>query len=175
MDSFWEYFWLVFACFAFAAYVVILFSILTDLFRDHRTSGWAKAVWVFFLFVLPIIGEMVYLIVRGRGMVERSARADRRYRAAEDAYIGGSRGRRRRTTSRRRNHCSTRGRSPTRSTASSRRVRAGSTDPGSRSRRVAGGRDAVLTPRQPPRIVVPVTIGSREGRLMTSQAYPPRR
>ncbi|BCN50076.1 hypothetical protein GS894_15140 [Rhodococcus hoagii] len=89
MDSFWEYFWLVFACFAFAAYVVILFSILTDLFRDHRTSGWAKAVWVFFLFVLPIIGEMVYLIVRGRGMVERSARADRRYRAAEDAYIRG--------------------------------------------------------------------------------------
>ncbi|AVP69532.1 PLDc N-terminal domain-containing protein [Prescottella equi] len=89
MDSFWEYFWLVFACFAFAAYVVILFSILTDLFRDHRTSGWAKAVWVFFLFVLPIIGEMVYLIVRGRGMVERSARADRRYQAAEDAYIRG--------------------------------------------------------------------------------------
>lgn len=89
MDSFWEYFSLVFACFAFAAYVVILFSILTDLFRDHRTSGWAKAVWVFFLFVLPIIGEMVYLIVRGRGMVERSARADRRYRAAEDAYIRG--------------------------------------------------------------------------------------
>nr|MBM4730199.1 hypothetical protein [Prescottella equi] len=89
MDSFWEYFWLVFACFAFAAYVVILFSILTDLFRDHRTSGWAKAVWVFFLFVLPIIGEMAYLIVRGRGMVERSARADRRYRAAEDAYIRG--------------------------------------------------------------------------------------
>ncbi|WP_237172757.1 SHOCT domain-containing protein [Prescottella equi] len=80
---------MVFACFAFAAYVVILFSILTDLFRDHRTSGWAKAVWVFFLFVLPIIGEMVYLIVRGRGMVERSARADRRYRAAEDAYIRG--------------------------------------------------------------------------------------
>ena len=92
MDSFWEYFWLVFACFAFAAYVVILFSILTDLFRDHRTSGWAKAVWVFFLFVLPIIGEMVYLIVRGRGMVERSARADRRYRAAEDAYIRGGAG-----------------------------------------------------------------------------------
>lgn len=89
MDSFWEYFWLVFACFAFAAYVMILFSILTDLFRDHRTSGWAKAVWVFFLFVLPIIGEMVYLIARGRGMVERSARADRRYRAAEDAYIRG--------------------------------------------------------------------------------------
>ncbi|MBM4526877.1 hypothetical protein GS462_19795 [Rhodococcus hoagii] len=89
MDSFWEYFWLVFACFALAAYVVILFSILTDLFRDHRTSGWAKAVWVFFLFVLPIIGEMVYLIVRGRGMVERSARADRRYQAAEDAYIRG--------------------------------------------------------------------------------------
>ena len=89
MDSFWEYFWLVFACFAFAAYVMVLFSILTDLFRDHRTSGWGKALWVLFLFVLPIIGEVVYLLVRGRGMIERSARADRRYRAAEDAYIRG--------------------------------------------------------------------------------------
>jgi len=89
MDSFWDYFWLVFACFAFAAYVTVLFSILTDLFRDHRTSGWGKALWVLFLFVLPVIGEVVYLMVRGRGMVERSARADKQYRAAEDAYIRG--------------------------------------------------------------------------------------
>ncbi|QCQ91983.1 PLD nuclease N-terminal domain-containing protein [Rhodococcus sp. SGAir0479] len=87
MDSFWDYFWLVFACFAFAAYVMVLFSILADLFRDHRTSGWVKAVWVFFLFVLPVLGELIYLIVRGRGMVERSAQAARGYREAEDAYI----------------------------------------------------------------------------------------
>lgn len=87
MDSFWDYFWLVCACFAFAAYVMVLFAILTDLFRDHRTSGWAKAVWVFFLFVLPVLGELIYLIARGRGMVERAAQAERHYRAAEDAYV----------------------------------------------------------------------------------------
>ncbi|WP_433606076.1 PLDc N-terminal domain-containing protein [Prescottella agglutinans] len=87
MDSFWDFFWLVFAFFAFAAYVMVLFSILTDLFRDHRTPGWGKAVWVFFLFVLPVIGEVVYLITRGHGMVDRAAAADRHFRQAEDAYI----------------------------------------------------------------------------------------
>lgn len=87
MDSFWDYFWLVFACFAFAAYVMVLFSILTDLFRDHRTPGWGKAVWILILFVLPVIGELIYLIARGPGMVERAARAEQHYRVAEDAYI----------------------------------------------------------------------------------------
>ncbi|PTR31657.1 phospholipase D-like protein [Rhodococcus sp. OK519] len=87
MESFWDYFWLVFACFVFAAYVMVLFSILTDLFRDHRMSGWMKAVWVLFLFVLPIVTEAVYLIVRGRGMTERAEAADRQYRWAADDYI----------------------------------------------------------------------------------------
>ncbi|MCL2536010.1 MAG: SHOCT domain-containing protein [Nocardiaceae bacterium] len=93
MDSFWDFFWLVFACFAFAAYIMVLFSILTDLFRDHRTPGWGKAVWVFFLFVLPVIGEVVYLIARGHGMADRAAAADRHFRQAEDDYIREAAGR----------------------------------------------------------------------------------
>ena len=87
MDSFWEYFWLIFACFAFAAYVMVLFSILTDLFRDHTTSGWAKALWVFVLFVLPALGMLIYLIVRGHGMADRSVRAEQHYRQAVDTHI----------------------------------------------------------------------------------------
>ncbi|MDH6677688.1 putative PurR-regulated permease PerM [Rhodococcus sp. LBL1] len=87
MNSFWDFFWLVFACFAFAAYLMVLFSILTDLFRDHRTPGWGKALWVLALFLLPVIGEVVYLIARGHGMVDRAAAADRHFRQAEDDYI----------------------------------------------------------------------------------------
>jgi len=93
MDSFWDFFWLVFACFAFAAYIMVLFAILTDLFRDHRTPGWGKAVWVFVLFVLPVIGEVVYLITRGHGMVDRAAAADRHFRQAEEDYIRETTGR----------------------------------------------------------------------------------
>ncbi|QBJ95314.1 PLDc_N domain-containing protein [Rhodococcus sp. ABRD24] len=88
MDSFWDWFWFAFAWFAFAAYLMVLIAILTDLVRDHRTSGWMKAVWVLFLFVVPVLTAVVYLIVRGRGMAERSAAAVRGYELAEDLNIG---------------------------------------------------------------------------------------
>ncbi|WP_227982627.1 SHOCT domain-containing protein [Nocardia spumae] len=83
----WDVFWLIIMSFAFVAYLILLFSIITDLFRDHTTSGWVKAIWVVFLFILPLITALVYLIVRGGGMSERSADAARQARAAQDAYI----------------------------------------------------------------------------------------
>ncbi|KDQ01733.1 hypothetical protein EN35_19100 [Rhodococcus qingshengii] len=46
MEGFWEFFWCIFVCFAFVAYLSVLFSIIADLFRDHETSGWAKALWM---------------------------------------------------------------------------------------------------------------------------------
>ena len=32
--------------FLFVAWIMVLFTILSDLFRDHSLSGWAKAIWV---------------------------------------------------------------------------------------------------------------------------------
>jgi hypothetical protein len=52
--------------------LVILFQVIADLFRDHTLSGWAKAVWVFFLIVLPPLTILVYLIARGSGMQKRA-------------------------------------------------------------------------------------------------------
>ena len=54
------------------AWIVLLFQIFGDLFRDHETSGWGKALWTVFLIVLPWIGCLTYLIVRGRSMSERA-------------------------------------------------------------------------------------------------------
>ncbi|WP_036504218.1 MULTISPECIES: PLDc N-terminal domain-containing protein [Nocardia] len=83
----WDVFWLIIMSFAFAAYLILLFWIFTDLFRDRGTSGWVKAVWVVFMFVLPLLTSLVYLIVRGGGMAERSARAAKQAEQAQDAYI----------------------------------------------------------------------------------------
>nr|WP_221199729.1 SHOCT domain-containing protein [Nocardioides soli] len=69
------------------AYLVVLFQILTDLFRDKGTSGWMKAVWVFFLIILPLITSLVYLIARGHGMAERNVAAMKAAQADTDAYI----------------------------------------------------------------------------------------
>jgi hypothetical protein len=61
--------------------------IISDLFRDHKLSGWAKAIWVVALIIFPLIGSLVYLIARGEGMAERSAAQQRQARAEFDDYI----------------------------------------------------------------------------------------
>lgn len=87
MDSFWDYVWYTIIVFAFVAYLIVLFQILVDLFRDHTVSGFAKALWVIGLVVLPYLTAFVYLIARGRGMAERSMRAQQETRQATDEYI----------------------------------------------------------------------------------------
>ncbi|MEU0544174.1 SHOCT domain-containing protein [Nocardia sp. NPDC005978] len=85
--DFWDVFWLILTTFAFVAYLILLFMIITDLFRDHETSGWVKAVWVVFLFFLPLLTALVYLIARGNGMAARSATAAKQFQDAETKYI----------------------------------------------------------------------------------------
>ena len=87
MDSFWDFFWLTITFFLLMAYLVVLFQILTDLFRDKETSGWFKAIWVFFLIFLPLLTSLVYLIARGQGMAERNISAAQAAQADADAYI----------------------------------------------------------------------------------------
>ena len=85
--SFWDVLWLIFISFAFVAYLMVMFSILGDLFRDRDTSGVVKAVWVTALIFLPLLTSLVYLIARGRGMTERSVRHAATVRQQQDAYI----------------------------------------------------------------------------------------
>lgn len=66
---------------------MIFFSIITDLFRDHETSGFAKAVWVFFLIVVPFVTALIYLIVRGDGMAKRQQAAVSQAKRETDDYI----------------------------------------------------------------------------------------
>lgn len=72
MDTFWGAFWFAFEIFVFVAFLMILFSILVDMFRDPSLGGWAKALWIIFLVFFPVLGALVYLIARGRGMAERN-------------------------------------------------------------------------------------------------------
>ncbi|MGB3485800.1 MAG: SHOCT domain-containing protein [Mycobacterium sp.] len=93
-QSFWDYFWSLIVIFAFIAYLMILFNILTDLFwRDHTTSGIVKAIWVFFLIVLPYVTALVYLVARGKGMTERAREAASSAKQQTDDYIKQAAGR----------------------------------------------------------------------------------
>ncbi|PXW34125.1 UNVERIFIED_CONTAM: phospholipase D-like protein [Williamsia faeni] len=86
-DSFWDFIWYSIVIFAFVAYLMILFYVLADLFRDRSTSGWLKGVWIFFLIIVPYITLFVYLIARGRGMAERTVEAQKVAKEQSDTYI----------------------------------------------------------------------------------------
>ena len=70
--SFWDVFISIFWFMLLFAWIMILFRILADIFRDHSLSGWAKALWVIHIILFPWLGVLIYLIVRGRSMNERA-------------------------------------------------------------------------------------------------------
>ena len=76
-----------FEVFFFVIWIWILITILSDLFRDHETSGWAKAAWVLFLVFIPFVTALIYLIARGGGMRERAIKAQAEAKQHMDSYI----------------------------------------------------------------------------------------
>jgi hypothetical protein len=93
-DTFWHFLWSTIVIFAFIAYLIILFNILVDLFwRDQKTSGWVKALWLIFLIVLPYLTALVYLIARGDGMALRAREAAASAKRETDDYIRQAAGR----------------------------------------------------------------------------------
>jgi Short C-terminal domain/Phospholipase_D-nuclease N-terminal len=79
--------WFIIVIFFFTMYLMILFSVIGDLFRDHETSGWIKALWILFFLVAPFLSLLIYLIARGKGMQERALAANQAQKAAFDSYV----------------------------------------------------------------------------------------
>ena len=65
-------FWTIFEIFLWVIWFWILITIFIDIFRSHDLSGWGKALWFIFVLIIPLIGVLVYLIVRGGSMHERA-------------------------------------------------------------------------------------------------------
>ena len=92
--STWDFLWHFLIIFAWIAYLLVLFQILTDLFwRDHKTSVVVKAIWVVFLIVIPWLTALVYLIFRGQGMATRAREAALEAKQQTDEYIRQAAGR----------------------------------------------------------------------------------
>jgi len=87
VSNFWDIVWLILSTFVFVAYLLVLFQIVIDLFRDHELGGGFKALWIIGLIFLPVMTALVYIVARGRGMAERQRAAMQRAKSDTDAYI----------------------------------------------------------------------------------------
>jgi Phospholipase_D-nuclease N-terminal len=85
--SFGDFIWFLLWSYLFIAYLMVMFQIILDLFRDHELNGFAKAVWFVALIFLPVIAAIVYLIARGRHMAERQVSRMQAAQGETEQYI----------------------------------------------------------------------------------------
>src|SRR5215216_1757820 len=83
MDVLWSmlifFFWVI--------WIWIVITVLIDIFRRHDIGGFAKALWVIFVVILPWLGVLVYLIAQHDGMRERSMKQAQAQRRQLDDYV----------------------------------------------------------------------------------------
>jgi membrane protein implicated in regulation of membrane protease activity len=80
-------FWTILEIFLWVLWIWVLIYVFIDIFRSHDLSGWARALWFLFVLFIPLIGVLVYLIVRGDKMHERAVRQVQQQDADARAYI----------------------------------------------------------------------------------------
>lgn len=83
LGAFWTVLWIV----LWVAWVILLFRVIADIFRDDTLSGWAKAGWLVLTIVLPFLGVFVYILARGRSMGTRERRHLQAQQEAFDQYV----------------------------------------------------------------------------------------
>ena len=65
--------WSILIFMAFILWIWLAITCFMDIFRRRDTGGFAKALWIIFIIVLPYLGVLVYLIANHTGMAERQA------------------------------------------------------------------------------------------------------
>jgi hypothetical protein len=73
--------------FLFIIWIWLLIMVFSDIFRSHDMGGGSKALWAFFVIVLPYFGVFIYLIFRGGKMHERAAADAATQQKAFDSYV----------------------------------------------------------------------------------------
>ena len=86
MNSLLDVFWAMLWFFLFFIWIWLLISIFADIFRS-KMGGFAKAMWILFVIILPFLGVLIYLIANGDDMQNRSLQRASDNQAAQAEYI----------------------------------------------------------------------------------------
>lgn len=82
-----DFFFTMLMFFLFFIWIWLLISVFADIFRSNDIGGVAKAAWIIFVIIVPFLGVLIYLIVRGRSMQERAMEAAQEQAKAQQEYI----------------------------------------------------------------------------------------
>jgi hypothetical protein len=79
--------WTMLYIFAFVIWFWLLITVFADIFRRHDTSGFAKALWIIFVIILPFLGVFIYLIAEHKGMADRNIKQVQAQQQQFDQYV----------------------------------------------------------------------------------------
>ena len=82
-----DIFWTMLEFFLFFVWIFLIITIFIDIFRSRDMGGFAKAIWVIFIIVIPLFAALIYLIVRGGSMHERAEQQAKAQQEAFDSYV----------------------------------------------------------------------------------------
>ena len=80
-------FWTMLWFFLFVIWLILLFRVIADIFRSHDMGGFAKALWLIFVVIVPFLGVLVYVIARGHSMAQRDMESMQAQQQAFDSYV----------------------------------------------------------------------------------------
>ena len=83
LGVFWSAMWV----FLWVLWIFLLFRVVIDIFRDDSMNGLGKTGWLLFVIVLPFIGVLAYVVVRGSEMGSREQQHARAERKVFDNYV----------------------------------------------------------------------------------------
>ena len=80
-------FWTMLILFVWISWLFIFFHVVIDIFRSHDMGGWAKAGWLIVVVLLPLVGVLIYVVVRGDSMRDRDVARARAQQDDMDAFV----------------------------------------------------------------------------------------
>ncbi|MEA2001592.1 MAG: SHOCT domain-containing protein [Actinomycetota bacterium] len=82
-DLFWSMLWF----FLWVAWIWAVIAVVSDIFRNRDLGGFAKAIWLVFVILIPWLGVLIYLIANGDDMAQRNVARSQERDQATRAYI----------------------------------------------------------------------------------------
>ena len=82
-----EFLWSLLVIFFFVIYFMMLFQVIVDIFRRDDLRGGAKAVWLIFLLIVPLLSLIIYMLSHGDDMAKRNIKQAQQQRADFDDYV----------------------------------------------------------------------------------------